>query len=54
MTMFSLNASDKQVVSDIFLKIKLFFQYFDFAKIFNEKTANTLFKHDFQNLAINM
>jgi hypothetical protein len=32
--------------------MKLSFQYFDFAKVFNEKTANILFEHDFQNLAI--
>jgi hypothetical protein len=32
--------------------MKLFSQYSDFAKVFNEKTANILFKHDFQNLAI--
>jgi sugar-specific transcriptional regulator TrmB len=52
-TMFSLNASDKHVVSNNFLKMKLFFQYSDFAKVFNEKTANILFEHDSQNLAIN-
>jgi hypothetical protein len=51
-TMLSLNASDKHVVSNNFLKMKLFFQYFDLAKIFNEKTINILFEHDFQNLAI--
>jgi hypothetical protein len=51
-TMFSLNASDKQAVSNNFLKMKLFSQYFDFAEIFNEKTANILSEHDFQNLAI--
>jgi hypothetical protein len=32
--------------------MKLFSQYFDFAKIFNQKTTNTLFEHDSQNLAI--
>jgi hypothetical protein len=32
--------------------MKLFFQYVDFAKMFNEKIINILFKHDFQNLAI--
>jgi hypothetical protein len=52
-TMFSLNANDKQVVSNNFLKMKLFFQYFDFAEIFNEKTINILFEHDSQNFAIN-
>ncbi len=51
--MFSFNANDKQVVSNNFLKMKLFFQYVDFAKMFNEKITNILFKHDFQNLAIN-
>ncbi len=51
-TMLSLNASDKHVVADNFLKMKLSFQYFDLAKVFNEKTANILFEHDFQNLAI--
>jgi hypothetical protein len=51
-TMLSFNASDKHAVSDNFLEMKLFSQYFDFAKIFNEKTANILFEHDLQNLAI--
>jgi hypothetical protein len=51
-TMLSLSASDIHVVSNNFLKMKLFFQYFDFAKVFNEKTANILSEHDFQNLAI--
>ncbi len=51
--MFSLNASDKQVISNNFLEMKLSFQYVDFAKMFNEKIANILFEHDFQNLAIN-
>ncbi len=51
-TMFSLNANDKQIVSNNFLKMKLSFQYVDFAKVFNEKIANILFEHDFQNLAI--
>jgi hypothetical protein len=51
-TMLSLNANNKQAVLDNFLEMKLFFQYFNFAKIFNEKTANILFEHDFQNLAI--
>jgi hypothetical protein len=51
-TMFSLNASDKQAVSDNFLKIKLSSQYVDLAKMFNEKITNILFEHDFQNLAI--
>jgi hypothetical protein len=51
-TMFSFNASDKHVVSNNFLKMKLSSQYFDLAKIFNEKTANILFEHDLQNLAI--
>jgi hypothetical protein len=32
--------------------MKLFFQYIDFAKMFNEKITNILFKHDFQNFAI--
>jgi hypothetical protein len=50
--MFSLSANDKQVVSDNFLKMKLFFQYVDLAKMFNEKITNILFKHDFQNFAI--
>jgi hypothetical protein len=50
--MFSFNANVKQIVSDNFLKMKLFFQYFNLAKVFNEKTNNILFKHDFQNLAI--
>jgi hypothetical protein len=52
-TMFSRNANDKQIISNNFLQMKLFFQYVDFAKMFNEKIANILFKHDFQNLAIN-
>jgi hypothetical protein len=51
-TMFSLNASDMHVVSNNFLKMKLSSQYSDLAKVFNEKTTNILFKHDFQNLAI--
>jgi hypothetical protein len=50
--MFSFNANDKQIVSNNFLKMKLSFQYVDFAKVFNEKIANILFKHNFQNLAI--
>jgi hypothetical protein len=50
--MFSFNSSDKQIILNNFLKMKLFFQYFHFAKIFNEKTTNILFKHDSQNLAI--
>jgi hypothetical protein len=50
--MFSLNASDKQAVSNNFLKMKLSFQYVDFAKVFNEKITNILFEHDFQNFAI--
>ncbi len=50
--MLSLNASDKQIVSNNFLEMKLFSQYFDLAKIFNEKTANILSEHDSQNLAI--
>jgi hypothetical protein len=33
--------------------MKLFSQYVDFAKVFNEKIANILSEHDFQNLAIN-
>jgi hypothetical protein len=41
-----------QIVSNNFLKMKLSFQYSDFAKVFNEKTANILFEHDSQNLAI--
>jgi hypothetical protein len=32
--------------------MKLFFQYSDFTKVFNEKTTNILFEHDSQNLAI--
>jgi hypothetical protein len=52
-TMFSLNANDKQVISNNFLEMKLFFQYVDFAKMFNEKIINILFKHNFQNFAIN-
>jgi hypothetical protein len=52
--MFSFNANDKQIVLNNFLKIKLFFQYFNLAKVFNEKTINILFKHDFQNFAIDM
>jgi hypothetical protein len=51
-TMFSLNANDKQTISDSFLKMKLSSQYVDLAKMFNEKITNILFKHDFQNLAI--
>jgi hypothetical protein len=51
-TMLSLNANDKQVVSNNFLDLKLFSQYVDLAKMFNEKIANILFKHDFQNFAI--
>jgi hypothetical protein len=51
-TMLSLNANDKQAVSDNFLEMKLSSQYVDFAKMFNEKIANILFEHDFQNLAI--
>ncbi len=51
-TMLSLSASDKHAVSNNFLEMKLFFQYFDLAEIFNEKTANILSEHDFQNLAI--
>jgi hypothetical protein len=51
-TMLSLSASDKQVVLNNFLKMKLSSQYFDLAKVFNEKTANIFFKHDSQNLAI--
>jgi sugar-specific transcriptional regulator TrmB len=52
-TMLSLNASDKHAVSNNLLKMKLSFQYFDFAEIFDEKTANILSEHDSQNLAIN-
>jgi hypothetical protein len=52
--MLSLSANDKHVISNNFLKMKLFSQYFDLAEIFNEKTANILFEHDFQNIAINM
>jgi hypothetical protein len=51
-TMLSLNANDKQIVSNSFLEMKLFFHYVDFAKVFNEKITNILFEHDFQNLAI--
>jgi hypothetical protein len=51
-TMLLFNASDKHVVSNNFLKMKLSFQYFDLAEVFNEKTTNILFEHDFQNLAI--
>jgi hypothetical protein len=50
--MFSFNANDKQAFSDNFLEMKLFSQYFNLAKVFNEKTTNILFKHDSQNLAI--
>jgi phage-related protein len=50
--MFLFNANDKQVVSNIFLEMKLFSQYSDFAKIFNEKTINILSEHNFQNLII--
>jgi hypothetical protein len=42
-TMLSLNANDKQIVSNNSLKMKLFFQYFDFAKVFKKKTSNILF-----------
>jgi hypothetical protein len=51
-TMFSLSASDKQAISDNFVKMKLSSQYVDFAKVFNEKITNILFEHDSQNLAI--
>jgi hypothetical protein len=51
-TMLSLSANNKQAISNNFVKMKLSSQYVDFAKMFNEKIANILFKHDFQNLAI--
>jgi hypothetical protein len=51
-TMLSLSVSDKHVVSNNFLKMKLFSQYSDLTKVFNEKTTNILFEHDLQNLAI--
>jgi hypothetical protein len=51
-TMFSLNASDKQAISNNFVEMKLSFQYIDLAKVFNEKITNILFEHDSQNLAI--
>jgi hypothetical protein len=50
--MLSFNASDKQAISNNFVKMKLSSQYVDFAKVFNKKIVNILFKHDFQNLAI--
>jgi hypothetical protein len=51
-TMLSLNANDKQAVSNNFLKMKLSSQYVDLAKVFNEKIANILSEHDSQDLAI--
>jgi hypothetical protein len=51
-TMLSLNANDKQAISNNFVKMKLFSQYVNLAKVFNEKIINILFEHDFQNLAI--
>jgi hypothetical protein len=52
-TMLLFNANDKQIISNNFLKMKLSSQYVDFAKMFNKRITNILFKHDFQNLAIN-
>jgi hypothetical protein len=51
-TMLSLNANDKQIISNNFLEMKLSSQYVDLAKVFNEKIINILFEHDFQDLAI--
>jgi hypothetical protein len=53
--MFSRNEDDAFVAHDShnLVKMKLFSQYFDLKKTFNEFVANILSKHDSQNLAIN-